>query len=211
VLLSPEDFVVSVLKGRLDLAGVVTGSEFQFGKDRTGNVEVLQNLCSDVGVEAHRVDPIAMAGATEKIGSSDVRDALQHGEIRKVAELLGRNWSVRGVVQEGQKLGRTIGFPTANLILGDLVEPQYGVYAVVVSVEGDDYKGVANFGRRPTVGAPAPLLEVHLFDFDDELYGKEIIVAFVDFIRIEQKFEGLEALKAQIAVDCGTARQLLDD
>ncbi|MEL7490802.1 MAG: bifunctional riboflavin kinase/FAD synthetase [Pseudomonadota bacterium] len=207
--LTPEAFVRSVLHEQLGLSGVVTGTEFQFGRARAGDVTMLADLCADVGIAAHRVTPMTNEGAPEKIGSSVVRAALQEGDVRRAEALLGRRWSVEGVVAPGQKLGRTIGFPTANITLGDLVEPRYGVYAVMITVDGVDTPGVANFGRRPTVGAPAPLLEAHLFDFDGDLYGKTIRVAFADFIRAERKFDGIDGLKAQIARDCETARRLL--
>ena len=152
---------------------------------------------------------MAQKNAEEKIGSSAVRNALREGDVQKAARLLGRNWSVSGVVVEGQKLGRTIGFPTANLTLGDLVEPKYGVYAVTVDVDDEKHRGVANFGRRPTVGSDAPLLEAHLIDFDGNLYGTRISVSFLDFIRPEQKFDGLDALQKQIAADTDTAKKIL--
>ena len=135
--------------------------------------------------------------------------ALRQGDVKNAAAMLGRNWSVLGQVVEGQKLGRTIGFATANFTLGDIVEPRNGVYATRVIVDGATMNAVSNFGRRPTVGSAAPLLETHIFDFDGELYGKTIEVAFVDFIRDEQKFDGLEALKNQIKIDCETAKSIL--
>jgi riboflavin kinase/FMN adenylyltransferase len=122
--------------------------------------------------------------------------------------MLGRSWSVEGVVETGQKLGRTIGFPTANLTLGEVIEPKSGVYAVVARTSSGAYPGVANFGRRPTVGSLSPLLESHLFDFSSDLYGRLLEVFFVEFIRDERKFDGLDALKAQIAADCEAARRI---
>ena len=208
--LTPEEFVNDVLHDQLGLGGVVTGEEFQFGKNRAGDAASLKELCAAAGMTAHAVTPLPQKDAEEKIGSSAVRNALRDGDVKKAARLLGRHWSVSGVVAQGQKLGRTIGFPTANFTLGELVEPKYGVYAVNVDVTGERYKGVANFGRRPTVGAEAPLLEAHLLNFDGDLYGKRIEVSFVDFIRPEQKFDGIAALQKQIAADTETAKKILN-
>ncbi|MEL7486957.1 MAG: bifunctional riboflavin kinase/FAD synthetase [Pseudomonadota bacterium] len=207
--LSPEDFVRSILKDRLDLVGVVTGAEFVFGKARAGDAALLAELCASVGIVARSLEPIAQRDGEEKIGSSAVRAALRAGDVGAAARLLGRPWRVGGVVAEGRKLGRTIGFPTANVTLGDLIEPKFGVYAVRIDVGGDTYGGVANFGRRPTVGSDAPLLEAHLFDFAGDLYGKSVNVSFVDFIRDEKKFDSIDALKAQIAADAAAARDRL--
>lgn len=208
--MTPEAFIRDVLKARLNLAGVVTGTDFRFGKGRAGDAESLRRLCEEAGVAVKLVEPKAEA-AGEKIGSSAIREAVAAGDMRAAADMLGRPWSVEGEVVAGEKRGRTIGFPTANLILGDLIEPRYGVYAVRVDADGRRYGGVANFGRRPTVGAPAPLLEVHLFDFSGDLYGGRIEVEFLDFIRDEKKFESLDALKAQIAADGEKARRLVGD
>lgn len=207
--LTPETFVEDVLKTKLGLKGVVTGTEFRFGKGRTGDAQGLKALCAGVGIEALLIDPVRDGGEGEKVGSSAIRDALHDGDVRTAADMLGRPWVVEGEVIEGARLGRTLGFPTANMTLGDLIEPRRGVYAVEASIDGMAMPAVANFGRKPTVGADAPLLETHIFNFDGDLYGKVIEVAFIDFIRDERKFDGLEALKAQIAADCDAARHLL--
>lgn len=206
--LTPERFVRSVLKDQLGLAGVVTGADFKFGKGRAGDGSALKALGEEAGMKVRLAEVLSQAGA-EKFGSSAVRAALQQGDANLASAMLGRPWVVRGIAVEGQKLGRTLGFPTANLTLGDYIEPKRGVYAVRVTVEGKTYPGVANFGRRPTVGSDAPLLEAHLFEFDGDLYGKTLDVAFIDFLRDERKFDGLDALKAQIALDCEKARELL--
>jgi riboflavin kinase/FMN adenylyltransferase len=148
-------------------------------------------------------------GHSDKIGSTAIREAILLGEVDRAADLLGRAWTVEGVVEQGNHVGRTLGFPTANLRLGDLIEPRRAVYAVRTQVDGRQVDGVANFGRKPTVGSQAPLLEVHLFDFNADLYGRDIEVAFISFIRDEMKFDSLDALRAQIALDCATARKLL--
>ncbi len=206
--LSPEDFVGDVLSGRLALSGVVTGSEFHFGRGRAGDVDALARLAVAAGLSAHRVAPIAAnARKGGKISSSAVRAALKAGDVVEAERLLGRRWSVRGPVVEGRRLGRTIGFATANIELGALIEPRYGVYAVSAACRGSVFPAVANFGRKPTVGASSALLEAHLLDFEGDLYGETIEVAFAGFIRAERKFESIDALKTQIARDVAAARR----
>lgn len=207
--LTPEQFVVGVLKQQLGLAGAVTGADFHFGAGRAGDGATLKTIGEAAGLRIKLVAPLKGDPATEKFGSSAVRAALRDGDVKEAAAMLGRPWSVRGEVQEGQKLGRTLGFPTANMTLGEVMEPRRGVYAVRAVVDGEAYAAVSNFGRRPTIGDGAPLLETHLFDFDGDLYGKRIDVAFFDFLRDEEKFDGLDALKAQIAADSEKARALL--
>ncbi|MEO1136398.1 MAG: bifunctional riboflavin kinase/FAD synthetase [Pseudomonadota bacterium] len=207
--MSPAEFVNDVLKSRLGIAGVVTGMDFRFGAGRAGDSAALQSLCAAAGLSVQLVDVLSDDAQADKFGSSAVREALREGAVRRAASMLGRPWSVIGVVREGRKVGRTIGFPTANMVLGDLIEPRKGVYATKVRNEGRTYNAVSNFGRRPTVGSDAPLLETYLFDFEGDLYGAEIDVAFVEFLRDEKKFDGLEPLKAQIAEDCERARALL--
>ena len=207
--LTPEEFVRDILKSRLGLAGAVTGADFHFGAGRAGDGAALKALGHEAGLAVKLIDVVSENQDAEKFGSSAVRLALKDGDVKKAAGMLGRVWSVRGRVAEGQKLGRTLGFPTANILLGDIIEPRNGVYAVRIKDGDTYYDGVANYGRRPTVGAAAPLLEAHLFDFSGDLYGGEIEVFFEDFIRDEQKFDGLDALKGQIRKDCENARKLL--
>jgi riboflavin kinase/FMN adenylyltransferase len=207
VALAPEDFVRKIIKDRLGLSGVAVGNDFRFGNGRSGDADGLKRLCGEAGIAAKIVAPL-MDGS-EKYGSTAIRAALQRGEVESAAAMLGRPWDVEGPVIEGRKLGRTIGFATANMTLGDLVEPRRGVYAVRATVRGRTYDGVANFGRRPTFGEGAPLLETHLFDYAGDLYGEALRVGFVDFLRDEKKFDGLEALKAQITDDCRAARAAL--
>lgn len=209
--MTPAAFVDGVLKERLGLKGVVTGADFRFGRGRSGGGDALRSLGEAAGLRVKLVETLAAGAAEQKFGSSAVRAALQAGEADKAAAMLGRPWSVVGRVAEGRRVGRTIGFPTANMTLGALVEPRKGVYAVRARVEGETYNAVANFGRRPTVdaGPGAPLLETYLFGFAGDLYGKEMEVAFIAFLRDERKFDGLDALKAQIAEDSERALALL--
>jgi len=207
--LSPEQFVRDILKGELALAGVIVGGDFRFGASRAGDAAGLDALCKEFGLACRIVEPVAEKGHSDKIGSTAIREAILSGAVDRAADMLGRFWTVKGIVGEGNKVGRTLGFPTANLTLGDLIEPRRGVYAVTTTIDGKRFNAVANFGRRPTVGAPAPLLEAHVFDFAGDLYGKTIEVAFIRFMRDEMKFSGLDALKAQIAEDCAAARKIL--
>ena len=207
--LTPQAFVETVLKGQLDLKGVVAGVDFRFGAGRAGDGAALRALGEAAGLAVLLVDVLAENPDAEKFGSSAVREALQAGAPERAAVMLGRAWSVSGTVVEGQKLGRTLGFPTANMRLGEIIEPRKGVYATRATVDGETYGGVSNFGRRPTVGSDAPLLETHLFGFDGDLYGARIEVAFVAFLRDERKFDGLDALKAQIADDSARAAAVL--
>lgn len=209
--LSPEAFVRNILRGRLGLKGVVTGGDFRFGAGRAGDADSLARLCDAEGIRALIVDPLGDQQHTEKIGSTAVREAILTGAMDRAAAMLGRPWRVGGVVEQGRQIGRTLGFATANLTLGDLIEPRRAVYAVRAIVDGRSFDAVANFGRKPTVGSVAPLLEVHLFDFSGDLYGKAIGVDFIAFLRDERKFDGLDALKAQIAADCDEARRKLSE
>ncbi len=207
--LTPEAFVRDILKDKLGLAGVVVGRDFRFGKGRAGDAAGLEDLCAAHGLASFVLDPVGGTSNAEKFGSTAIREAIRAGAVDRAGGMLGRLWSVSGVVEEGRRLGRTLGFPTANMALGDIIEPRRGVYAVRADIEGRSINGVANFGRKPTVGSDAPLLEVHLFDFSGDLYGKSIEVGFFQFIRDEMKFDGLDSLKAQIAIDSGAARRIL--
>ena len=208
--MSPEGFVEDVLARGLGLKGVVTGADFCFGKDRAGNAATLKQIGARFGVEARVAEAVSAAGADHKISSSDVRKALRDGRPQDAARLLGRPFAIEGGVGEGDKRGRTIGFPTANIALGAYVRPAFGVYAVKNRLAGGwVIDGVANLGRRPTVSGTEARLETHLFDFAEDLYGQTVEVELIDFIRGEKKFDGLDQLTAQIAADCDTARGLL--
>lgn len=206
---SPEEFVVATLKQRLGLGGVVAGADFRFGNDRAGGIEALQKIGEAAGLAVRIAEVVADRPGAEKYSSTTIREAIANGRMGDAAGLLGRPWAVRGMVAEGQKLGRTLGFATANMILGDVIAPRPGVYATRARAGGRRFDAVSNYGRRPTVGAEAPLLETHLFDFEGDLYGQTMDVAFIEFLRDERKFDGLDALKAQIQADCGEARTIL--
>lgn len=201
-------FVSDVLVKGLGVSHVITGEDFQFGKGRGGDAALLQAEGARAGFGASVFD-VVMAEGDRKVSSTDIRAALKRGDPREAARLLGHEWTVEGHVRGGDKRGRTIGFPTANVSLKGYLEPALGVYAVRASVGGVTYGAVANFGRRPTFDKQDTLLEVHLFDFDGDLYGRQLETAFVDFIRPERKMSGLDELKAQIAADSEIARAML--
>ena len=202
------DFVGALLVERLGAAGVVTGEDFTFGKARGGNVGVLAELGAELGLRTRAVGAVSTGG--EVVSSSRIRDALASGDPATATRLMTRPFAVRGVVQHGDKVGRTIGFPTANLALDEYLRPRYGIYAVTAQLaDGRLLKGAANLGVRPMFDPPKELLEPHFFDFSGDLYGQNIEVAFHHFLRGEWKFDSLDALMAQIAKDCDEARHLL--
>jgi riboflavin kinase/FMN adenylyltransferase len=204
-----EDFVRVLLCEQIGAAGVVTGEDFTFGKGRTGNRERLAELGATCGIAAKAVAPVMEGG--EPVSSSRIRAALQAGDCDTATRLLTRPFAIRGVVQHGDKLGRTIGYPTANLALENYLRPRFGIYAVTgrLLASGDELKGAANVGIRPSFDPPKEVLEPYFFDFDGDLYGQEIEVAFRRFLRPEGKFASLEGLTAQMARDCDEARRVL--
>jgi riboflavin kinase/FMN adenylyltransferase len=210
-MMSAEDFVGEILVRRLGVSHVVVGYDFAFGHKRSGNVTYLRNAADQHGFGLTVVDPVLEG--QEVVSSTRVRDALWQGNPRRAAELLGHPWEIHGRVRKGDQRGRTIGFPTANIALGGYIEPQFGVYAVQIGWHENGAivwrDGVANLGRRPTFNKNDVLLEVNVFDFQGDLYGKRTQVRFIDFLRPEQKFDGLDALKAQIAADADKARGVL--
>ena len=202
------DFVAKLLGERIGAGGVVTGEDFTFGKARGGNIAVLREVGGQCGIGVRTVGPVVDHG--EPVSSSRVRDALRHGDCAEAERLMTRPFAIRGVVEHGDKVGRTLGYPTANLPLGSYLRPRYGIYAVTGKLpDGRVLHGAANLGVRPTFDPPKELLEPYFFDFDEDLYGQEIEVAFHHFIRPEAKFDSLDALKAQMERDCDEARKVL--
>lgn len=211
---SAQQFVMDVLIGGLGVSGVLVGADFQFGKGRTGDATVLSYMGEMEGFCVEIFEPVIIGDGAGKISSTHIREALKSGKPDVAAKLLGHFWSVEGRVEHGDKRGRTIGVPTANMRLNDTLHPAYGVYAVRATIYEDDkpvsrHGGVANFGIRPMWETKEPLLETWLFDFDGDLYGKHLAVEFVHYIRGEAKLDGLDALKAQIAKDAEEARSVL--
>jgi riboflavin kinase/FMN adenylyltransferase len=205
--LSAGAFVDEVLLAGMGARHVVCGYDFTFGARRGGNVEMLRDMGARKGFGVTVLDPVMREG--EIYSSTSIREALRAGWPSEAAELLGHAWEIEGVVEQGDKRGRTIGFPTANVALGEHLRPRFGVYAVRALIDGTWRNAVANLGRRPTIGKLQENFEVHLFDFTGDLYGKTLRVALVDFIRPEMKFAGLDQLKAQIAADGQAARTIL--
>lgn len=190
------------------LAGIVTGEDFCFGRARSGNAETLASEGLARGFRTVAVPPVLLDG--ERVSSTLVRRLLSEGNLEMCARLLGRSFSVLGSVVEGKQLGRTLGFPTANVLVDNEQLPPGGVYAVRADLDGRTFSGVANLGHRPTIGNDSEFsLEVHLFNFDESIYGAEIEVFFEAFIRLEQRFSGLEGLKAAIAADVAAAKAIL--
>lgn len=206
---SAETFVADLLARRLGAAGVVTGEDFTFGKGRGGNVARLAADGAHHGISARTVGPVVESALT--VSSSRIRDALKAGDCETAARLMTRPFAIRGEVVHGDKRGRTIGYPTANLELGSYLRPRYGIYAVTgrVTESGTVLKGAASLGIRPTFSPPKELLEPYFFDFEGDLYGQEIEVALHHFLRPEAKFDDLGELTAQMAEDCARARELL--
>tara|TARA_B100001287_G_scaffold202692_1_gene172077 strand:- start:268 stop:1197 length:930 start_codon:yes stop_codon:yes gene_type:complete len=207
--LSPREFIEKIIKNRVGVSHLIVGYNFKFGKNREGNVEVLSKICSEFNIDLTIIKQVKNMELT--ISSSKIREAIEELDFEKVKRIIGDYWKILGEVKEGDKRGREIGFPTANIMMNNLIKPDFGVYAVRIEYNNDTFDGIANFGVRPTFDKKKslPLLEVHLFNFSDNLYGKEIIVSFVDFIRKEKKFNGLESLKYQIQLDINIARDLL--
>ena len=206
--LTAEEFIVHVLVEGLHVRHIVVGSDFQFGKDRAGDAQLLRALGAQHGFTVTVFDPVG-AGSEHKISSTRIREALRDGKPEEAARLLGHWWTVEGRVEHGDKRGRTLGFPTANVSLEGTLEPALGIYAVRVEVGGMHYGGAANYGRRPTFDKTDVLLEVHIFDFDGDIYGQQIVVEFVAFLRPEAKFASAQELSIQIAADCAEAKRRL--
>ncbi len=207
--MTDEDFARTVITGGLGAAHVAVGFDFRFGRGRMGDAHRLASLGRALGFGVTIVEEVLQAG--EKASSTAIRQALRAGEPERAAEMLGHPWSVSGTVEPGEKRGRTIGFPTANIHLGDLIHPRHGVYAVRVRIAGErDWRdGVANFGRTPTTGLRDPLLETVIFDFEGDLYGRTLEVALIGFLRPEETFPSLDAMVAQMLRDVENARDVL--
>jgi riboflavin kinase/FMN adenylyltransferase len=202
-----EDFVSRLLAKQLGAAGVVTGEDFTFGKGRGGNADVLRELGAEHGIQAETVAPVLLDG--ERISSGRIREALMAGDPGTATRLLTRPFAIEGVVVDGAKRGRALGWPTANVELGNYLRPAYGIYAVRVTLDdGREHDGVASLGIRPTFDPPKELLEAVLFDFDDDLYGRTIEVALHAYLRPEAKFDSVEALKVQMDADAARAKEL---
>jgi riboflavin kinase/FMN adenylyltransferase len=207
--LTPQQFVEEILVNHLQAIRVSVGQDFRFGCKRSGTATDLQAIAAQFGIEVTIVPLLTFQG--ERISSSVIREALQEGNLQGANRMLGRSYGLLGEVVQGQQLGRTIGFPTANLQLPpEKFIPKQGVYGVRVSGVGIDRElGVMNIGNRPTVNGTKQTIEVHLLNWSGDLYGQMLTVELEQFIRPEQKFTSLDDLKAQIKADCETARTMM--
>ena len=206
--ITAEQFCADVLHAGLGAAQLACGADFAFGHRRGGDIAFLARRAEALGIGLTTVPPVT--DAQGPISYTRIRRLLQEGYPERAAAALGRPHTIRGEVIHGDARGRTIGFPTANMLLGEHLEPARGVYAITARLPGGaEVSGVANIGQRPTVGGTQSRLEANLFDFAGDLYGQELTVALRHFIREERKFESFDALKAQIARDAETARALL--
>jgi len=209
---APDDFVKQVLVDGFGANHIVSGYDFAFGKDRAGNCEMLLSLG-----QKYEFGFTAVAAVHGEDGavysSSRIRQCLENGDPRGAADVLGRPYEIENRVANGDQRGQTIGFPTANLHFGATIRPAKGVYAIRAALHTPDgivwHDGVSNIGERPTFNGSGIILEAHLFDFDENIYGQLLSIALIEYIRPERKFDGLEQLKTQINLDCATARQIL--
>ncbi len=208
--MSAEEFIDQILCAHCDVKHVVVGFDFVFGKGREGSLELLHEKLTPQGISVMDVPAECDEGGVA-ISSSRIRDALKEGDVKKAKNLLGRNYQISGEVQKGEQRGRLLDFPTANIALGDLMRPKYGVYVVWARRVGEDvwWPGVANLGVRPTFGKKSELFEFHLLDFRGEFYGTEWDVQLVSFLRSEKVFSGSDELKQQIKIDVEQARLIV--
>lgn len=207
--MTDREFCQRVILDEVHACAVSVGFDFRFGKGRMGDAEALGRIGAELGFEVKVVSEVK--DGTEKVSSSRIREAIERGEMDAAAKGLGSPWIVDAIVEHGEKRGRTLGFPTANMQLGEIVHPAHGIYAVWVREDSETgwRPGVASFGRTPTTGVRDALLEVVVFDHAPDLYGKRVHTAFVKFIRPERRFAGLEELVAAMKQDEADARAIL--
>ena len=205
---SPEKFVEELLAHSRPLREVCVGHEWSFGKDRRGNLDLLKRLGAQFDFNVVGIPPVLVSG--EVVSSTAIRQAVEKGDFPKAAEMLGREYTILGMVTRGDNLGKKIGFPTANLSAHSEQFPPNGVYLAKAWIRGVSYHGVINLGYRPTVssGKSERVLEIHLLDFNRGIYGEDVEVQFVSYLRPEKKFDNVDALARQIALDVQQAREL---
>ena len=205
--LSAEDFIKKIIITKLNTKKIIVGSDFRFGKNRTGDIEILKSLSKELDFQLIKIDTVNKENSNTKYSSSYIRELIKGGSFEKVSQILGRNWNIKGKVIEGDQRARQNNFPTANIKPQNTILPKKGVYCVKALVGENIYNGISNFGFRPTVNGSLLLLETHLFDFNEDIYGKELTVEFQAFIRSEQKFENFEELTKQIKKDINKAKK----
>ena len=204
-----SEYIDEILVKKLNIKNLIVGSDFKFGKDREGNVDILNSFSKIYNYEINLVNAVNIKNKKEKYSSSLIRKDIEDGNFENVSKSLGRYWHMTGKIVEGQKKARKINFPTANMEPDNHILPKKGVYCVEVVYSGKKYFGISNFGVRPTVDGSKLLLETHIFNFDEEIYGKELTVRFLTFIRSEQKFGNFDLLTEQIKKDIETAKDYL--
>ena len=199
--LPPKDFITKILIEKFNIKHLVIGYDFKFGKDREGNASLLQEQSKILGFDINIIKPIKSIQNSDVYSSSIIREFIRDGNMEKAKLFLGRNWSMQGTVIKGDRRATAMNFPTANLVPGELIHPKKGVYAIRARCIDKWSNGVANFGERPTVDGKRLLLEAHLFEFNQDIYGKELTVEFLTFIREEKKFDNFASLAEQIQKD----------
>jgi len=199
--MSPKDFITKILVEKLHSKHLIVGYDFKFGKDRKGNASLLQEQSKTLGFDMNIIQPITSNYNTIAYSSSRIREFIRNGNMEKANLFLGRNWSMQGTVIKGNRRATAMNFPTANLVSGELIHPKKGVYAIRAKYINKWSNGIANFGERPTVDGKRLLLEAHLFEFNQNIYGKELTVEFLTFIREEKKFDNFALLTEQIQKD----------
>jgi len=204
-VVEPEDFVRRVVVGTLKAQDIVVGFNHRFGRGARGDAALLERLAGELGFRAHVVPPMTVDGVP--VSSSEIRSALQRGDLPRAARLLGRAYSIQGEVVRGAGRGRTLGFPTANVRTARPLLLPAGVYACQADVGGAHYQAVINVGVRPTFGETELAVEAHLLDFTGDLYGRRVRLTFLRRLRDERKFSSVEALRSQIALDVLAARR----
>ena len=209
--LSPKDFIETVLIEKINVKNVVVGPDFRFGKNREGCVDLLKSYQKKKKLSLHIANPFMIEGKV--VSSSALREKLTEGSVIEVTKMLSRYYEIEGVVEKGFQRGRNLGFPTINIGLRNTIVPKHGVYAAFIEVlsheEKRTLKGAASIGSRPTYGDYEPNIEVFIFDFDENLYGAQVSISLVDFIRPELKFKSEKELISQMRADCKTIEKLL--
>ena len=209
--LSFNEFEQNILLNKLSIKKLYLGEDFRYGNKRKGNLETLRSLCSTSNIKLEELQLLNHNSSDEKISSSNIRQLLKSGDIEKANECLIEKFSITEKVSQGDQRGRTIGIPTANLNYPEnIIKIPYGVYAVQIKILNKVHFGIVNFGLRPTFNKQTAILEAHIFDFEEDIYGKEIEVLFFSKIRDEQKFNGIKELLNQITLDITVAKKILN-
>jgi len=204
--MSPEDFINKFLIEKLNLKSLIIGENFRFGLNRRGDVNLLKKINIEKKFYLKIINSVRFDDSDKIFSSSIIREKIKQGEVDEVYKFLGRPWIIKGIVIKGEKRARQMNFPTANILSPNTIHPKKGVYVVKAIIDDKKYSGIANFGRRPTFDGKKVLLEVNIFDFDGEIYGMELMVEFLTFIREEIKFDNFEKLKEQINKDVQSAK-----